>query len=75
MDKYLNPTPANFQGMAGKEMTPQAQGEHLVKVSFGIQNTAMPTWSEWMPQDERWDAIKISHGCFYEWQTKNRKRL
>ena len=62
--QYLNPTPANFQGMAGKEMTPQAQGEHLVKVSFGIQNTAMPSWDQWMPQDERWDAIKYLMAVF-----------
>jgi mono/diheme cytochrome c family protein len=56
---YLNPTPANFHDMAGKEMGPQAQGEHLAKVTFGIQDTAMPTWGEWLPQDQRWDAVKF----------------
>lgn len=62
--QYLNPTPANFQGMAGMQMTPKAQGEHLVKVTFGIQNTAMPTWGEWMPATDRWDAIKFLMASF-----------
>ncbi len=56
---YLNPTPADFHDMAGMDMGPQAQGEHLAKVTFGIQDTAMPSWGEWLPQDQRWDAVKF----------------
>jgi mono/diheme cytochrome c family protein len=56
---YLNPTPADFHDMAGKDMGPQAQGEHLAKVTFGIQDTAMPSWGEWLPEDQRWDAVKF----------------
>ncbi|MDK2980494.1 MAG: cytochrome c oxidase cbb3-type subunit [Chloroflexota bacterium] len=55
---YLNPAPANFHDMLGKQMTPSAMGEHLVKVTFGIHNSAMPTWGEWLPESDRWDAIK-----------------
>jgi len=56
---YLNPTPADFHDMAGKDMGPQAQGEHLARVTFGIQDTAMPSWGEWLPEDQRWDAIRF----------------
>ncbi len=55
---YLNPKPANFHDMAGEQMTQQAQAEHLAKVTFGIQGAAMPTWGEWLPEEQRWDAIK-----------------
>ena len=56
--QYLNPQPANFHGMAGMQMSQQGQAEHLAKVTFGIQDTAMPTWGEVLPVSERWDVIK-----------------
>jgi mono/diheme cytochrome c family protein len=55
---YLHPTPYDFRNMAGKPMTPEAQGEHLAKVTFGIDGTAMPVWGEFLPEDQRWDAVK-----------------
>ena len=61
---YLNPTPADFRDMAGKAMTPESEGEHLAKVTFGIQDTAMPVWGEWLPWDQRWDAIKYLMASF-----------
>jgi mono/diheme cytochrome c family protein len=61
---YLDPKPADFHDMAGKPMTPEAQGEHIAKVTFGIQDTAMPVWGEWLPWDQRWDAIKFLMGSF-----------
>jgi mono/diheme cytochrome c family protein len=64
--QYLNPTPADFRGMASETMGPTAQGEHLAKVSFGIQDTAMPSWSEWMPENMRWDVIKYLMGTFMQ---------
>jgi cbb3-type cytochrome oxidase cytochrome c subunit len=62
--QYLDPQPADFREMRTKEMTPEAQGEHLAKVTFGIQDTAMPTWGEFLPVDQRWDAIKYLMGTF-----------
>lgn len=56
--QYLNPQPADFRDMAGMTMGPQAPGEHLAKVTFGIQDTAMPTWGEFLPEDQRWDVIQ-----------------
>jgi mono/diheme cytochrome c family protein len=61
---YLNPTPADFRSMAGMTMGPNAQGEHLAKVTFGIKDTAMPTWGEFLPQSQRWDAVKYLMGAF-----------
>jgi len=62
--QYLNPQPADFREMRNKEMKPEAQGEHLAKVTFGIQDTAMPSWGEWLPLDQRWDALKYIMGTF-----------
>jgi mono/diheme cytochrome c family protein/cbb3-type cytochrome oxidase cytochrome c subunit len=62
--QYLDPEPADFREMASKEMTPEAQGEHLAKLTFGIQDTAMPTWGEFLPWQDRWDAIKFLMGSW-----------
>jgi mono/diheme cytochrome c family protein len=61
---YLNPPPADFREMAGKMMTPEVQGEHLAKVTFGIQDTAMPAWGEFLPESQRWDVIKYLMDTF-----------
>jgi mono/diheme cytochrome c family protein len=61
---YLNPMPADFRGMASESMTPEAQGEHLAKVTFGIQDTAMPSWGEFLPESQRWDVIKYLMDTF-----------
>ncbi len=62
--QYLNPQPADFREMASKQMTPEAQGEHMAKVTFGIQDTAMPDWGEFLPWQDRWDAIKYLMGSW-----------
>jgi mono/diheme cytochrome c family protein len=62
--QYLNPTPADFREMGDKQMTPEGQGEHLAKVTFGIQDTAMPRWGEFLPEDQRWDAIQYIMATF-----------
>jgi cytochrome c oxidase cbb3-type subunit 2 len=62
--QYLNPTPADFRAMAGMTMGPNAQGEHLAKVTFGIKDTAMPIWGEFLPESQRWDAVKYLMGAF-----------
>jgi mono/diheme cytochrome c family protein len=61
---YLNPMPADFREMAGESMTPEAQGEHFAMVTFGIQDTAMPSWGEFLPESQRWDAIKYLMDTF-----------
>jgi mono/diheme cytochrome c family protein len=61
---YLDPQPADFREMGSIEMTPELQGEHLAKVTFGIQDTAMPSWGEFLPEDQRWDVIKYLMDTF-----------
>jgi mono/diheme cytochrome c family protein len=62
--QYLNPTPADFRKMNGMDMGGSTQGEHFAKVTFGIMDTAMPYWGEWLPESLRWDAIKYLMGSF-----------
>ena len=57
--QYLNPKPFDFRQLAGKPMDAAAQSEFLAKVTFGIRDTAMPSWGEFLPEDQRWDAIKF----------------
>jgi mono/diheme cytochrome c family protein len=61
---YLNPMPADFREMAGMTMGPEAQGEHLAKVTFGMKDTAMPSWGEFLPEEQRWDAVKYLMDSF-----------
>jgi mono/diheme cytochrome c family protein len=56
---YLNPTPADLRTLAGVIMQPNAEGLHLITVTFGIKNTAMPVWGEFLPVEQRWDALKF----------------
>jgi mono/diheme cytochrome c family protein len=55
--QYLNPTPADFREMSGMTMGPDAVGEHLAKVTFGIRDTAMPSWGEFLTEDQRYDLV------------------
>ena len=64
--EYLNPTPADFRGLAGTEMSVSTQAEYYAKVTFGIQDTAMPYWGEWLPESMRWAVIKYLMLTFME---------
>ena len=61
---YLDPTPADFRGMKSKKMVPEAQGEHLAKITFGIKGAAMPSWGEVLTVEERWDLVMFIMGTF-----------
>lgn len=55
----LNPSPADFREMATEEQrTPEGEGENLAKVTFGIHNSAMPVWGEFLPMQQRTDILK-----------------
>jgi mono/diheme cytochrome c family protein len=56
--QYLNPTPADLQEDAGVPLEEGDEGKALARVTFGIKGTAMPSWGEYLPIDQRWDAIK-----------------
>jgi mono/diheme cytochrome c family protein len=53
--KYLDVSPANFTGEMVRGLS---DGDWFARVSLGIQNSAMPTWGEFMPIEYRWDVIK-----------------
>jgi mono/diheme cytochrome c family protein len=55
---YLNPRPANLQEDAGVPLGEGDVGKALARVTFGIKGTSMPSWGEFLPLDQRWDAIK-----------------
>ena len=61
---YLNPSPANLHDMSTTEVAQQSDGNYLVKLTFGIHNSAMPTWGEWLPESDRWDAVKYIKQSF-----------
>ncbi len=52
---YLDVAPANF---TIEEVRGLSDGGWFARVSFGLQNSAMPAWGEWMPAERRWDVIK-----------------
>ncbi len=52
---YLHPVPANLHDQ-GTELNPP--DELMAKLSFGIEDTAMPVFAEWMPFNERWALVK-----------------
>jgi mono/diheme cytochrome c family protein len=66
--QYLNPKPFDFRKMSGKAISLEAQGEHLAKVTFGVQDTAMPSWGEFLPEEQRWDAVKYLMDSFVRGQ-------
>ena len=59
--QYLNPTPADFRGMMSKDVP---RNMILAKITFGIQDTAMPTWGEFLPLQQRWDLVRYIMGTF-----------
>jgi mono/diheme cytochrome c family protein len=59
--QYLDVKPANF---TDPNMRGMSDGDYYARVSFGIQNSAMPTWGEWLPENQRWDAIKFIEQSF-----------
>jgi mono/diheme cytochrome c family protein len=61
--QYLDPAPANF---TDPNLRGMSDGDYYARVSFGIQNSAMPTWGEFLPENQRWDAIKFIQHSFQE---------
>jgi mono/diheme cytochrome c family protein len=59
--QYLDVKPANF---TDPNLRGMSDSDYFARVSFGIQNSAMPTWGEWLPEDQRWDAIQFIQQAF-----------
>lgn len=61
---YLNPQPADLRKLAGKPGQDQRPGAYMARLSFGIRNTAMPSWGEFLTEEQRWDAVGYLLGTF-----------
>jgi cytochrome c oxidase cbb3-type subunit 2 len=59
--QYLDVLPANF---TDPNLRGMSDGDYYARVSFGIQNSAMPTWGEFLPENQRWDVIKFLQESF-----------
>ena len=58
---YLDVKPANFTDETVRGLS---DGDWFARVSYGIQNSAMPIWGEWMPIEYRWNVIKYLQDTF-----------
>jgi mono/diheme cytochrome c family protein len=58
---YLDVTPIPFADLQMEDVT---DGQWLVKTTFGVPNTAMPAYGEFLPESQRWDAIKYIKEAF-----------
>jgi mono/diheme cytochrome c family protein len=52
---YLKPRPANLQDQA-QDLDPPAALNSIL--TFGIENSTMPSSGEWLPIDQRWDLAR-----------------
>lgn len=59
--QYLDVKPAN---LTDPDVGALSDGEFLVRLTFGVPNAAMPTWGEFLPETQRWDAIKYVREAF-----------
>ncbi len=59
--QYLNPKPADF---TSADVRGLSNGDFFARVSYGLQDSAMPSWGEWMPFAARWHVIKYIQDAF-----------
>jgi mono/diheme cytochrome c family protein len=57
----LDVKPAN---LTDPELRDLSDGEWLVRLTFGVPNTADPIWGELLPEGQRWDTIKYIQEAF-----------
>ncbi len=53
--QYLDVKPANFTAADARGLS---DGDWFSRVSYGLQDFAMPSWGEWMPLQNRWNVIE-----------------
>ncbi len=59
--QYLDVPPANF---ADPNLRAMSEGELFTRVTFGVPNSAMPPWGEFLPESARWNAVKYVGDAF-----------
>jgi cbb3-type cytochrome c oxidase subunit II len=61
--QYLDVAPANF---TDPNLRGMSDGDYFARMSFGVQNSAMPAWGEFLPEEQRWDAIRFVQEAFVD---------
>jgi mono/diheme cytochrome c family protein len=59
--EYLN---VKLTAFSDPDLRGLSDGEWFVKVTFGVPNTPMPIYAEFLPESQRWDAIKYIQAAF-----------
>jgi mono/diheme cytochrome c family protein len=59
--QYLDVQPAN---LTDPDVTAMSEGELFTRVTFGVPNSAMPTWGEFLAESARWNVIKYLGDAF-----------
>jgi mono/diheme cytochrome c family protein len=64
---YLKPPPSNLQLLQYiAPKTDHFPGRLMSMVSFGLRNSAMPSWGEILPMGERYDLLAFLTGAFVD---------
>jgi mono/diheme cytochrome c family protein len=60
--QYLDVKPAALA--TDQDVRALSEGDLSGRLTFGVQNSAMPAWGEFMPEGQRWDAIRYVIDAF-----------
>lgn len=67
---YLNPKPADLRKLKTDIKTglgsDNIEGSLLSRLTFGIRNSAMPAWGEFLPEHERWTDVRFVKESFVD---------
>jgi mono/diheme cytochrome c family protein len=65
---YLDPKPADLRALETSitigEGSNDPEGSLLSRITFGIRNSAMPAWGEFLPENQRWTDVAFVKGSF-----------
>jgi cytochrome c oxidase cbb3-type subunit 2 len=59
--QYLDPKPKDLTGTDVRDLS---DGDFYARVTYGLQEAAMPSWGEWMPIAGRWNVINYIQQAF-----------
>jgi cytochrome c oxidase cbb3-type subunit 2 len=61
--QYLDPKPANFHT---SDVAGLSSRDFFARLTYGLRNTAMPSWGEWLPIASRWNDIRYIEEAFVQ---------
>jgi cbb3-type cytochrome c oxidase subunit II len=67
---YLNPKPKDLRKLRTEIKSglgsDNPEGSLLSRITFGIRNSAMPAWGEFLPEHERWTDVRFVKESFID---------